>query len=1760
MIGSADALASANETALTATAGRYQDWYDVFNEFAAFEAVGTDDVLCALLPLMRQTLEYHEAGLVAPLDGVDAIGAHYGRLFFGPGKGLAGKESLETVMTRQGMAGALDLSGGRKRDTGGDPIEQDAVALDEPAHFLNYRCWEHSVGHHDTLTDIYSLGMLAASLATGLDFSEPDSLRRFAQSRHTLARLNLRLHPAAARVIVKMTALDRRDREQDLAGAIAKLEGYRRLTPAPSKRAGQATPTPVPPITRKAEQSPEKDRAQSGAVADSGPAGRRRQRILSELRGRLYDVSKRNRLIFYRKTASELDLTETSTPLVMRADVIREEQIFTLESVTARALLEGDTVALGAIIRFDEMAHAVPALDKLRAEDRRDQAEFGLSQLRLIIGFLDWRNLKADPETPIRSPLLLLPVALKKRRGVRDSYELSANGAEAEVNPTLRRYLQLLYGVELPRTVDLAKPDAVTTLHAELAAAIARTEPGVTLTLHDRPNLAELHKRATRRVDLYKKRAKPTSAAKRFYGDLEYTYQKHAFQPLGVQLYKRFVAGAPAPSSRTALDLDLAIGADIVHVTGTNAAPAILQNASTFSDPYAWAIDLCALTLSNLNYRRMSLVRDFDALLSGAAARLENFGRLAFDEIFADRPKPMTTAPPLPPLAERRPVTITDPTQDAAVIRARDGESFVIQGPPGAGKSQTIANLIADQITLGRRILFVCEKRAALDVVLRRLDSVGLADLCACVHDTQGDKKVFVQELKRLFDTWSKHAVDPAYSANEGPGAQRERALGKIDQAISRLTALDHDMHCEVDGEPTHSLLSRASATLGPMTLDDEARARAPSLREWSEGRAAAKAVAAALQRVGAEPVLARHPARFVSAEACADPNLFNRLATALNAVGPHLERMADSASAAVWTEGTAPLAALFAQIDYATRLEPVARAGKLSVFNVDSNLAINLKRRVDDYNLECAALRRARERTTIWREKLNDIETHAALALARRYEGRLLGFLSKPWREAKGEVYRRCDLDALKIKPRIQDLLMDLAAEQDEAALVARRLREIGEDIGVQDGAAALAIIQERDARAPAEGVYAAPLLECAIREPGEAEKRIAALSALKSAADQAREALANCLDGLDALPIDSAFAILSELRSQRDILPAFAPALRALSKAPDSVRVALRRIDAEINTIEQAIVDLAAERALIKRPALREAQGAEIDAARETILEGLAAFQHANAGVAVEAARERFLNHIHLTQRLELELSADERVLRRDLVESRRELERELAKSQRYRSIRELLAGPAGLFIRDLKPVWMMSPLSVADVLPLEADLFDLVIFDEASQVTAEAAAPSLFRAGQAVIVGDEKQMPPSHFFTASVPNTTEDDAFGATHAPAVASDDSALMQYTDLDTDSLLAQASLTLPSTLLGWHYRSRSEELIAFSNTVFYGGALITIPSLRIAQKAHAIIAHEPIVDAQTTRDTLERSISFHHTPFGRFESRRNIGEAAYVAELVRSILREKTEKTIGIVAFSEAHAAEIERAVSKLAKKDAKFRRAFEAESEREVDGAYAGLFIKNLENVQGDERDIMVISVGYAPDGDGRFRLNFGPVNREGGEKRLNVLFTRAKEHLVLVSSIKADDIGTVANDGALCLKSYLAYADAASRGDAASLHRVLSGARRQMRAPAERVSPLAEPIARALRRRGYVAETALGRSHFTVDLAVRRLEDPNWCLAVLIDGPSHYDVADPLERYVLRPRALAGFGWNTMTVLAVDWRRDKEIILSRIEKALAG
>jgi hypothetical protein len=480
-----------------------------------------------------------------------------------------------------------------------------------------------------------------------------------------------------ASLIAEMTALNRHERATDLAELAKRLENYR------DQPAGIDV-----------------ERALASANGVQG----RRTAVLTHLRDRLFDLSRRNRLLHFRPTQASVNLTVASVPVVMRLESIRADQLCTWDNRFAADVLGGAPIALGKWLRFEDQPYLPSAFDKIIQETRRDRAEYGFSHLRLVAAFLRWHNLKEAPDERITSPLLWLPVELTRKKGVRDQYMLQSPGTVAEFNPALRHYLRQLYDIQLPDTVDLAQT-SIEQVHADIAAQIRQSEPGVTLALTARPQIELIHQKAVQRLRLFQRRRQRTARASGV-ARPDFSYERDDYRPLGLALFEKYVRPSPLPQ-RIAVGAPMPPRADRIAATG-DAEGMAYAHAGGEGHRYAWEVDLTQVTLANFNYKKMSLVRDYNQLIDDRAPPP------AFDRIFSIEPRALDEAPPPPlALADLNGVVPADATQDAAVALARTGRSFIIQGPPGTGKSQTITNLIADYAARGKRVLFVCEKRAA---------------------------------------------------------------------------------------------------------------------------------------------------------------------------------------------------------------------------------------------------------------------------------------------------------------------------------------------------------------------------------------------------------------------------------------------------------------------------------------------------------------------------------------------------------------------------------------------------------------------------------------------------------------------------------------------------------------------------------------------------------------------------------------------------------------------------------------------------------------------------------------------------------------------------------------------------------------------------------------------------------------------------------------------------------------------------------------
>ncbi|MGC4072735.1 MAG: AAA domain-containing protein [Nibricoccus sp.] len=715
------------------------------------------------------------------------------------------------------------------------------------------------------------------------------------------------------------------------------------------------------------------------------------------------------------------------------------------------------------------------------------------------------------------------------------------------------------------------------------------------------------------------------------------------------------------------------------------------------------------------------------------------------------------------------------------------------------------------------------------------------------------------------------------------------------------------------------------------------------------------------------------------------------------------------------------------------------------------------------------------------------------------------------------------------------------------------RPCRKIGRDFANFTPSSLAQLLET--SRSASQSTTAAPAAfrRALLASSGSSSDLVRNLAAIQPEFTRLTVSLAALLHSSAKLSFTALREVLAGLRTEIRSLPDLLPLLTELVDAPEALRHALIHAGLRLDQFEHGSAAKTLNTLYRADIALTRFDGRILEAYRNRLDSHHRTLLKTNATVIRNRVRHAFRENVQISNLPAAQLTEEQKAFKKTYASGRRELEHEFGKTMRYKSIRDLAANATGAVVRDLKPIWLMSPLSVSDTLPLDPALFDVVIFDEASQIPVEEAVPAVYRAPQVIVVGDEMQLPPTSFFSSA---RTDDEIIEAS--------DTGERIEVDLDADSFLAQSARNLPSTLLAWHYRSRYENLISFSNAAFYSGNLFTIPDRHLPSTTQPELTVKSAENGAAHVDALlARSISFHFLENGLYEQRRNTSEAAYIAHTVRELLRRETKLSIGIVAFSEAQQTEIERALDALAESDAEFATRYEAELNREENDQFCGLFIKNLENVQGDERDIILLSICYGYDREKRMLMNFGPINQRGGEKRLNVIFSRARHHMAVISSIRHDDITNDYNDGANALRNFLRYAESLSRGDLVTARSVLENLnplnRRSLAPPTSRDAVI-EQIASALRAKGHQVDLNAGQSRFRCDLAIRAADQRTYILGLLIDTDAHYENTNLVDRYLTRPAILKAFGWDVLLVLSKDWLHEPAAVLDRIERQLRG
>ena len=1059
-----------------------------------------------------------------------------------------------------------------------------------------------------------------------------------------------------------------------------------------------------------------------------------------------------------------------------------------------------------------------------------------------------------------------------------------------------------------------------------------------------------------------------------------------------------------------------------------------------------------------------------------------------------------------------------DSSQMAVVATADGSKDFVVIGPPGTGKSQTIANLIAHTMGKGKTVLFLSEKTAALEVVYRRLRDVGLDRFCLELHSNKASKADVLKQLRRA---WERV---PSSAGEEQPEADWQRLAGELGELRQGLNRFVEHMHQRwQNGLTPHRAIGvkvRDEALAERLTL------RWPSADSHDEAALEAMREAAENLSIQAKAVgdVAGHPLRLVTRE-----DWTPSWARELVQVAERLPALAQTA-----TDKCAAVAAKLG-IDVPNALNALTAFAELAQLLADSHgkqnafaLAADGQRQLDalgDAVVELQSYAEARAALSCsypdiaWRRIDGDELGHRwALADATWWP---LGWFKRRAvvRElraggAGSEPIPAQDADALarqrrhgEALDRLDEVLCGFTCWKqhgtDAAALqsvqqLGRRLREAtaalaGDPqtlVGLRQRLAAL-LGEGNEGLAP-EGAFGQQLLACheAIDALAQGWQAFTASAGQPEAASE------------------SAHPNLEEMRELANDVSAGSSGLR------DWCAWRRRRAEAERLDLEPLLTAVEAGRVPADEiPATFFAAycawWAEAVMTEDAVLREFSTVEQQTRIAKFGAVDDRYQQATadHIAASVQAQLPAEDEVKAKS---GWGIVRRELQKQRRHKPVRVLLEEAPDV-LTALTPCFMMSPLSVAQYLPTNQALFDLVVFDEASQITVWDAIGAIARGKQVIVAGDPKQMPPTNFFARS-----DDDPDGDLEIEA------------DLESilDEMLAAG---VPEQRLNLHYRSRCESLVAFSNARYYDNRLVTFPASDVDDRGISVVRPEGF--------------------YARGGARHNEGEAkAVVAEVVRRLTHEDSslrQQSIGVVTFNTEQQTLILDLLDRERQRLPEIEWAFSPEETPEP------VFVKNLETVQGDERDVVLFSVTYGPDQSGRVTMNFGPLNRQGGERRLNVAVTRSKSEMVVFSTLKPEQID-LSRTQAVAVADLKDFLDYAERGAA-----VLGV--QAPRSVGDADSPFETAVTAALRDKGWRVQPQIGVSAFRIDLGVVHPDKPGRYLAgVECDGATYHSSAVARERDKIRQQVLEGLGWTLFRIWSTDWWIDKAAALATVDDQL--
>ncbi|MBQ7415994.1 MAG: DUF3320 domain-containing protein [Oscillospiraceae bacterium] len=1032
-----------------------------------------------------------------------------------------------------------------------------------------------------------------------------------------------------------------------------------------------------------------------------------------------------------------------------------------------------------------------------------------------------------------------------------------------------------------------------------------------------------------------------------------------------------------------------------------------------------------------------------------------------------------------------------DASQLYAIQAACSGESFVLHGPPGTGKSQTITSLIANALACGKSVLFVAEKMAALEVVQKRLDSIGIGPFCLELHSNKSKKRDVLEQLRQASEvTKTKTAEEYAAKAK-----QLSTLRGELDAYVQQL---HKTLNC---GSDLYALISQYEQYKDAADIAAFDRSFIQSLTPpaLEQHQLLIERMIAAAREAGHPH---GHPLQRI---ACTQytQNLRSSLQVTVDAYVQQLERIRGYVSQLTDTLGCI-------QPDCYEALQELSSVASYMGCWYDMPAPWTQTTFPQLYFDEVAQLAQHSTAANALEQQLlqtfdpSFLNLDGAQLFGEYTQTAAKWFLPKLFGMNKLTKILRAYAKAPVDKTAVQGHITALRDYQYQSKSAAQLLQKYGQDLGaLYCGKATdwqrigqLASTAQTAAQALFQlfGDYSVMHGHCGKPELQETVQYLSGEFAAFCQAKTTFDTLLNIAAQTEENWLDGQLALCRTVLSHADGLKewiAFVAAAEeakrlGLANVVDSYRAGAAHDDI-FPAYKKALLHGLICNAIDESSTLNRFSGAVFNKKIEQ-------FKRMDQEWTLLSQQEIYCRLASKVPNFTTEAANSSEL---------GILQRCIKSGGRGTSIRKLFDQIPNLLPR-LCPCMLMSPISAAQFLDPKREPFDIVVFDEASQLPTCKAVGVLARGKDAIIVGDPKQMPPTSFFAT---NSVDEDN----------------LDLEDLESilDDCLA---LNMPQSHLLWHYRSRHESLIAFSNSQFYENKLFTFPSVNDRESKVQLVQVDGVFD--------------------RGKTRTNKAEAQAVIEEIKRRYADPqlSRQSIGIVTFNISQQHLIDDLLTQACAQN--------PELEKWAFGADEPLFIKNLENVQGDERDVILFSIGFGPDENGKLYMNFGPLNRDGGWRRLNVAVSRARCEMMVFSTLRADqlDLNRTKAEGVAALRSFLEYAQGKPMAlEETSVQQQTS------------CDGIASAICKALEEKGYETDLSVGRSEYRIDIGIIDPAKPDqYILGIMLDGAGYGAAKTTRDREIAQISVLNGLGWNILRVWSMDWWDNSEKELKRIFKKL--